>query len=58
MNQETNLVEIMIPQEAKPEAEEAVKLFEELDPDGRGRLIDFIRGVKFAIDLQNQKPAM
>ena len=58
MNQETNLVEIMIPQAAKPEAEEAVKLFEELDQDGRGKLLEFIRGVKFAINLQGQKPAM
>lgn len=57
MNQE-NLIEIMIPQEARPEAEEAVKLFEELDKEGRGKLLEFIRGVKFAINLQKEKPAM
>ena len=45
----------MVAASCKPEAEEIIAFINELDKNGKERLLEFIRGAKFALNLVSQK---
>ena len=55
MSQKTKAIKIMIPQTYKPDAEKAMKFIEKLEQSKQGRFFDFVRGMEFAMSLQEKR---
>lgn len=53
--QETNKLETMISKDYKPETEEVIRFIEDLDQNGKEKLLEFIRGARFALSLQGKR---
>lgn len=50
----SDAVETMAPQSLRPEAEEVSKFLEEIGESGKEKFLEFIRGARFALELNRK----